>query len=224
MATSNLRKAAIVLGSLSEKQAAKLLVQMTPVEAAAVRREVSAIGPVGRRRREIVLQEFAARAKTPPDQGKPPVSETASESRFEFLYGLQADDLAALLADEHPQAIALVLAHLPAECAAAALGAMPAELQSVLVRRIAAMNEPSDEIIRDLEDALRQRVHRGGIVGATIGMASMVKMLGAMTPARERQLLGNLAQSDPELLSDIRRAMFGQDVADCTTACEPAVA
>ena len=40
-------------------------------------------------------------------------------------------------------------------------------------------------------------------------------MLNAMRPATERKLLGHIAQSDPDLLGEIRRAMFGDDVAAC---------
>ena len=38
-------------------------------------------------------------------------------------------------------------------------------------------------------------------------------MLNVMEPAAERRLLGKLAEADPELIREIRRAMFGVDVA-----------
>jgi hypothetical protein len=40
-----------------------------------------------------------------------------------------------------------------------------------------------------------------------------------MRPAAERQLLGRLAGTDPDLLHDIRSVMFGPDVA---AICQPA--
>ena len=55
---------------------------------------------------------------------------------------------------------------------------------------------------------------RGGIAGA-------VAILNSMRPAAERQLLGQLAGTDPGLLNDIRAAMFGTDVA---AICPAAIA
>ena len=46
-------------------------------------------------------------------------------------------------------------------------------------------------------------------------MTNVVKMLNVMVPAAERRLLGDLAQADPDLHREIRRAMFGADVAAC---------
>jgi flagellar motor switch protein FliG len=40
-------------------------------------------------------------------------------------------------------------------------------------------------------------------------------MFGAMRPATERKLLGGIAEADPDLLRQIRRAMFGADVMAC---------
>ncbi len=251
MATAGVRKAAVVLSNLPEKQAAGLLGQLTAAEAAAVRGEMAGIGRLGRRRREAVLREFAARATVcaTASQKQCERCEAASgltASAFQLLHGMETEDLLALLADEHPQTVALVLSHLPAQQAAEALAAMPPELQAPLIRRIAAIDEPSAEIIRDVEDAIRRRLNGGKrgqspfvrsraptegwsravpangdcplFPGTSIGMASVVKMLGAMRPAGERRLLGDLAQADPDLLGDIRRAMFGADVAGCETA------
>jgi flagellar motor switch protein FliG len=217
MATAGIRKAAVVLSSLPEKQAVGLLGQMTAAEAAAVRGEMAGLDRLGPRRRQAVLQEFAARATASHDR-----CETASgrdSSAFQLLHGMETEDLLALLADEHPQTVALVLSHLPADQAAKALGAMPPEPQAPLMRRIAMMDEPSLEIIRDVEEAIRRRLNGVESAGASIGMTSVVKMLGAMRPADQRRLLGEIAQADAELLGGIRQAMFGADVAGCETAC-----
>lgn len=129
-----------------------------------------------------------------------------------------------MLADEHPQIIAIVLAHLPSHRAAAVLAEMAPEQQSSVVRRITLMQEPDDEILREVARALQLRL-QGRIHSMPRGLAFVVKVLNAMNPADERMLLGEIAQADPELSSDIRRAMFGADVAACSewpamkTAC-----
>lgn len=228
MAFAGVRKAAIVLSSLPERQAAALLTQLTAAESEAVRGQMASLGQVGRRRRQVVLQEFAARATV-----RRPASGIRYESiearasnpattRFRFLRAMATEDLATLLAEEHPQTIALILSHLPADRAGQVLSAMPSELQASIIRRIATMDEPSTEVVDDLEEALRQRVGDAACGEASIGMVSIVKMLGAMQPATERQLLDDIAQADPNLFGTIRRAMFGADVASCEMACEAA--
>ncbi len=105
---------------------------------------------------------------------------------------------------------------------------MPPELQVQLIGRIATIDVPDEEIIRDVEAAIERRLNgeKGGCspfeqasADSPPGMTSLVKMLGAMRPADQRRLLGEIAQADVELLGGIRRAMFGADVAGCETAC-----
>ncbi len=226
-----------MLSSLPKKQAAGLLERLTAAEAAAVRREMAGIGRLGRRRRETVLREFAAcaagcatmcaTASQKQCNDEPPgtacskqwhTGETPSGSTFQFLHGIEVEDLLALLADEHPQTVALILSHLPAQQAADALGAMPPELQTPVIRRIATIEEPGVEIVQDVEEAIRRRLSAAGDAKTSVGITSVVKMLGAMPPASERLLLDELAQADSVLLGNVRRAMFGADVADCETA------
>ena len=136
---------------------------------------------------------------------------------------METEDLVALLADEHPQTVALVLSHLPADQAAEALGAMPPELQAPLVRRIAAIDEPSAEIIRDVEEAIRRRLSGAGSTGDQ-------HRHGQRRQDARRHAAGQPSggcsetsrRPTPDLLGDIRRAMFGADVAGCETACEAA--
>ncbi|MEN6449235.1 MAG: hypothetical protein ABFC96_01980 [Thermoguttaceae bacterium] len=237
MAIAGTRKAAIVLSSLPEKQAATLLAQLSSVEAGAVRGEIAALGQVGRRRREVVLREFASQTARAPRATHPPAApvtderstaatpETASGGDlFRFLFTMHPDELAATLADEHPQTIAVVLTHLPADQAGKVLSTLPAELQSSVIRRIAMMEEPSEEILREVEEALRRRLYGSPIVGLGVGMTSVVKMLGAMRPTAERELLDELADADPDLFGSVRRAMFGSDVAACEAICDATIA
>jgi len=133
---------------------------------------------------------------------------------FQFLHALDAEDLLALLADGQPQMIALVLSYLPAQRAAEVIDLLTPERQAAVVGRIAAMDQPRVEIVRDVAAALQRR-----LVGAKrkprAGLLGVVRMLNSMQPTAERKLLGQLAEADPDLLVEIRRAMFGDDVAAC---------
>ena len=78
------------------------------------------------------------------------------------------------------------------------------------------MSEPSPEVVRDVENGLKRRLSAAiGRPTGNRGVASVVRMLNVMEPAAERRLLGKLAEADPQLVREIRRAMFGVDVAAC---------
>jgi flagellar motor switch protein FliG len=210
MAIATLRKAAVFLKSLSKPQAAAVLAKLSPDEAAAVSAEMAAIGQISGAEEDAVLREFAAVGALRAENG--PTAETLP---FAFLHGLDAQQLLTLIGDERPQTIALVLSRLPARQAAEALAAFSPEQQASVISRIAATEQPSPEIIREVASAIQHRLSGPARVPVGRALARVAKMFGAMCPTAERRLLESIAQADPELLHKIRRAMFGADVAAC---------
>ena len=210
MAIATLRKAAVFLASLPNQQAAALLATLSPEQAAVVSAEMGGIGPVDREEQEAVMRDFAASGSSQPQDDV-----LATASPFEFLHGIEANDLLALIGDEHPQTIALVLSQLPAEQAAGAIAALSPDRQASVIARIARIDQPSPEIVTEVAGAVHRRLAGPVSVPVSGGMARVVKMFGAMRPATERKLLVGIAQADPELLRAIRQAMFGPDVAAC---------
>ena len=206
--SNTLRKAAIILSTLPNGQAASLMRSLEPGQAAAVAGETERLRAVDADEREAVVLEFAAAQAQQLGQPTPPDSEP-----FEFLFDLETEDLWSLIADEQPQTIAMILSFLPPHQAAELLAQLEPQDQIALIRRVAGSGEPSPEVIGDVELAIRRKL-AGTATQPTAerGVVGVVKMLNAMDPVAERQLLGELSQSDPQLLLDIRRAMFGYDV------------
>jgi len=113
---------------------------------------------------------------------------------------------------EHPQTIALILAHLRSEQAATVLEGLPFDKQTEIVKRMATLqsvpNEFIDEMARTLESEL--------IVGNTSerhfgGVDMMADILNKMSRSNESAILDYLDESDPELAGDIRNLMFTFD-------------
>src|SRR3954471_19863274 len=77
---------------------------------------------------------------------------------FEFLRSADPRQVMTFLADEHPQTVALVLAHLSAEHAASLLAWLPLEVQSDVAHRIAVMERPSPEVVRQVEEELEHKL------------------------------------------------------------------
>jgi flagellar motor switch protein FliG len=210
MAIAALRKAAVFLGSLPDEQAAGLLAKLSPEQAAAVSAEAAAMGPVNREEQEAVIQEFAACGSSQADNGLP-----TGVSPFTFLQDTEANDLLGAIGNEHPQTIALILSQLPAEQAAGVIALLSPDQQASVIARIAKIDQPSQEIVAEVAEAVHRRLAGPVRIPVSRGMSRVVKMFGSMRPKTERKLLGGIAQADPELLRAIRRAMFGPDVAAC---------
>ena len=211
MATSDLRKAAVVLLSLPSGQRSQLLDKLEPEQAKAVAAEMNGLGALSGTEQEAVAREFAeahpARLAARSPSGTVP---------FQFLHDLPSDALLDLMADEHPQAIALVLTYLPPRQAAEVLAELTPEEQLSVICRIATIGEPSPDAVQDVEMGLKRRLSgAGGRPAAERGVASAIKIFNAMAPSAERSLLGKLAEVEPQLVREIRRAMFGVDVAVC---------
>ena len=68
------------------------------------------------------------------------LSQSFVELPFAFMQHLDARQIVSFLSDEHPQTIALVLAHLPAGLASHILAGLGRELQADVAHRIAVMD------------------------------------------------------------------------------------
>jgi flagellar motor switch protein FliG len=108
--------------------------------------------------------------------------------------------LVSLLTQEQPQAIALVLAHLPHDRAAHILARLPATMQSDVIRRLVDLEETDAEILRDVEQAFEQRLAKHASTRRqTAGMAAVEAILKASDHTSRRQILNNLAAHDRPL-------------------------
>jgi flagellar motor switch protein FliG len=209
METSNLRKAAVLMRSLSEDQVALLLSKLAPEQALAVSAEMAGLCSISPEEQEAVAVAFAEASSAGMELEK----NTSNEDKpFQFLWDIEPKELVALLGNEHPQTMALILSQLPTQQAAETISALPPDQQTSVTRRIAAISPPNPEIVDDVEQCL-QSLLTGVKDREALGVAGVVKILGAMRPSAERQLLHEIGQTDPDLLREIRQAMFGVDIA-----------
>jgi flagellar motor switch protein FliG len=231
MDAQSLRKAAILLISLPEDDAAKLLAKLTPKQAELVSMEIAQLRSVPPEEQDRVILEFAeSKPRGVVRKGGLEVVQTlleralgrqASETLdnvrqaiaalpFGFLRRVDPQNILTFLSEEHPQTIALVLCHLPAQLAAQVLSGLPASVQMSVVRRIANMGQTSPEILKSVEEALASRLE--SVMNQSLeragGVATVAEILNVADRATERALLENLAQEDPELVEQIRRLMF----------------
>ena len=175
MADKNLRKAAVLIRSLDSDTAAIMLAQLAPEEAASIRVAIRDLGQLDAEEQADVLAEFrSTKPATASQSGTRGVelslsatansagvnaaaaTATASPSarRFEFLATAQVSVLVRFLAREHAQTIAVVLAHLTPERAAAVLGELPSKLQTEAIERLSTLGETDPESVTVVEREL----------------------------------------------------------------------
>jgi len=229
---NELRKAAVLLMSLPQEEAAQVMGKLTAKQVEAVSIEIAKLGTVTGDEQTSVINEFAnagpgmlpagaggldvAKSLVEKALGKN-ASSTLDSMRqqieavpFGFLHKVDSQNLLTFIVDEHPQTIALILAHLPATLAANILGGLPSDRQLAVVRRVANMGQTNPEIIKEVEQGLSSRM--SSIMSQQFekagGVPQVAQVLNVIDRATERALLENLAQEDPELVEEIRRLMF----------------
>jgi len=232
MPASDRRKAAVLLMSLPQEQAALLLTKLSSKEVEAVSIEIAKLGAIGGDEQETAILDFAnanpnaltggmgglemARNLVEKALGKSAtatldnVRQSIEALPFGFLQKVDSQNLLTFIIDEHPQTIALILCHLPPSQAADIIAGLPAERQLSVVRRIATMGQTSPEIIEEVEDGLEHRM--ASVMSQQFenagGVAAVAEILNVTDRSTERSLMENLAQEDPDLVEEIRRLMF----------------
>ena len=138
------------------------------------------------------------------------IRELIESTPFSFLRNVDSQNLLTYILDEHPQTIALIISHLPANIGAEILAGLPEPHRLSVVRRVATMGRTNPEIIREVERGLERRmsnVMSQSFEGAG-GVEAVAEMLNVSDRATERALMDSLKDEAPELVEEIRRLMF----------------
>lgn len=227
MTPAALRKAAIFLASVDDDTAHAVLEQLPPAQAAALRAEWAMLDDVDAEQQEAVIHDFLdagrpappaipdlglalddtlqhhLRLETPAECWQPAEIEEELRAPFDFLQETDAALVAQHLDGEHPQAIALVLSHLPLTRAAAVLEHLPNALQEEALARLVEADETHPEVVREVERSLELRLgeqaRRRDVRRRGENLASA--LLGEMRSGSGQRLLSRLAERDASLAS-----------------------
>ncbi len=230
--TTELRKAAILLMSLPQEEAAKVMGKLKPKQIEAVSIEIARLDHVSGNEQESVIYEFAdanpnafigsgggldiAKSLVQKALGKEArdtldnVQQSIEALPFGFLKKVDPQNVVTFVNDEHPQTIALILSHLPPSYGAQIIAGLPPDRQLSVIQRIAQMGQTNPEVIKQVEEGLESRMM--SVMSQQFenagGVNSVAEILNVTDRTTERNLLENLAQEDPDLVEEIRRLMF----------------
>jgi flagellar motor switch protein FliG len=129
---------------------------------------------------------------------------------FEFLKKADPNQLLGFIQDEHPQTIALILAYMPTNQAAAILTKLPGDLRGDVAERIASMDQVPPEVIRRVESVLERKV--SSLINEDItkagGPKALVDLLQRVDRSTERLIMDMLTENNPELADEVKNMMF----------------
>jgi flagellar motor switch protein FliG len=231
--SDSLRKAAILVSLLDARSADAILDPMDEQLSAQVRQAVMELDEVSAAEQESVLADFFGRGNDG-DQADGGVEleigdqqgdthcdlfsrqtlrpKASSAPSLSFLADVAPALLADLLAREHPQTIAVVVAHLPAEHAGQVLERLPPALATEALSRMAWLTTPLPEVLADLESELRRRLAPHGPAPA-VGPASLdsVRAILESLPGPTRaELINRLARQDERLVRRLEAPLRGK--------------
>jgi len=138
------------------------------------------------------------------------IVDVGAANTLESLELVDSRTLANFLINEHPQTIALVIAHLASERMVDVLRRLPEGLQAEVVLRIANLDFVSPELIAQLDDVLKTELSTLGSIDTNQlgGVEPIADMLNLMDKNTEKNIMSRVEEKDPELAEEIRKLMF----------------
>ena len=131
---------------------------------------------------------------------------------FAFLHSVEPGRVAAFLSDEHPQVVAVVVAHLPADLAAHVLGALDEDKRVEVALRVGTMGKVPHDAVAAIAATLSGQLLDKGVVSegerAGSGSGTLAAILNRAERQVERQVLAGMDTTDPELAEEVRRQLF----------------
>lgn len=225
--------AAILLMLLGEDEAAQLLGRLDPTEVQHLGGAMFGVADVSETQVNDVLDTFVERARARTslgfdsgpqirgmmqkalgaDRAETMLARITPQTRsngLEALKWMDARTIAALIENEHPQIMALILAHLEPPVAADVLQLMPDEIQPDLIHRVATLGPVTAEAMADLEELLLRPVAPAKAGGGTRrgGASEAAQIVNNTRKTAEQRIIKALQKLDKTLARSIEDEMF----------------
>ena len=242
-----LRKAAILMVGLNDELATVLLQNLGDSEAQKVTEEIMRMGDVSSKDVQRVLTEFHALLEADeyvlrggPDYALRLLTEAFGEARAQgmlaqvqagvestgdlaTLQKLEPQQLSKFLENEHPQTVALVLAHLDSKKGSSLLMHLTPAMRIDAIQRLAEVRQFSPEMAQKVALVLSRRMDSLGQTGRKnyAGYKSVAELLNRIDAGTTKGILESIEQKAPKIATEIRALMFTFD--DLLTVPQPSI-
>ena len=137
-------------------------------------------------------------------------SQEAAQGNLAKLQRTDPQQLGKLLDSEHPQTIALVLAHLDPKRASTVLDSLSEERKVLSIQRLAEMRQFSPEMAQKVAHILHRRLESMGDTArkSYSGFKAVADLLNRLNAEESKKILETIEEGQPELALNIRNLMF----------------
>lgn len=226
------RKAAIFLMAMGEDYAVQAFEKMNELEISDVAFEMSSIEQITPEMLKAVSLDFVDQfegeskmiietdsfiknivKKTLKDKDADTILDDLEKKKqdkpFIWSRNVNVGTLAGYVEGEHPQTVAMILAHMPSEISSDILISLPEELKGDVAMRIAKLGQISEDVVRDVDRALRLELSGAvGPGGKAGGLQVLVDIINGVDKTTEDTVMEFFEEDNPEMANDIRNLMF----------------
>ncbi|MGA7978754.1 MAG: flagellar motor switch protein FliG [Chromatiaceae bacterium] len=233
-------RAAILLMTIGERLAAEVLRHLNPKEVQKIGLAMAGLQGVSRQEVATTLEEFLKQvlSRTPlgigtedylrktltgalgKDKAQNLIGRIMAGERLSGLEALRWMDppaIARLVRNEHPQIVAIVLAHLDPDQSAEVLSLFPESQRADLVMRVANLESVPPSALTELDAILDQKVtDNPSIQSSRIGgLTTAVNLLNLLDRSMGTEIMDSIKEQDPDLAVALDEALFTfEDLAD----------
>jgi flagellar motor switch protein FliG len=218
-------KAAILIRSMGAGVAERILSGLNDSEQEVVRRHINQMGPVPPEVIEKVAKEFtvittgrARTAKLPFPPKSESVSNTGDDNDsasgetegLDAIASLNADEIFALIKDEHPQTIAVILIHLKTPVASDVIAKLPDEIKTDVAMRVVTLAKVNADMVEEVnavfKDILKNKKSSVAYIGG--GVDRLAEILNQTDEISSELILSEIEETDAEMAAQIKQSMF----------------
>ncbi|MGA2350756.1 MAG: flagellar motor switch protein FliG [Terracidiphilus sp.] len=232
---SGLRKAAVLLVAVGEESAKEILRALPEVDVQRLTEELADLRGITPEMSSGILEEFWELLETQNfmthgglDYASRLLEQTFGKERADDLLALvrrsqeaaqgnlaklqrtDPQQLGKLLDSEHPQTIALVLAHLDPRRASMVLDNLSEDHKVLSIQRLAEMRQFSPEMAQKVAHILHRRLENVGDTArkSYSGFKAVADLLNRLNAEESKKILETIEDGQPELALSIRNLMF----------------
>ena len=232
---SDASKAAAMFVLLGEEVASGIMKHLNEAEIEQLSKEISTVGPIGADKAEanaeelyqmLVANRFVSEGGV--DYARKVILKTlgagsakriidrlsssyASNNAFQAIDKVNPIQLSQFIQHEHPQTIALILAHLSPRAGAELLESLPEEIQAEASVRMANIDEISPDVMSSIASVLEEKLKPVGNYGDGEGLGgirAVAELFNRLDRRMSRTVLEQIDADKPEIANSIRQLMF----------------
>lgn len=217
---------------IGEKASAEVLKRLSPEEIEQIGLEIAQIKKSEPNIAESVLEEFVQKADTGPlsggkdyagklielslgtDQSRKFLGKLEGSEgtyyRFEAFKGINPSHIVKFLQNEHPQTIALVVAHLDSAQGAKVFSLLAPDARAEVSLRVAALEDISPDVLDRVAEVLEKKLRTlASLRQETFGgIRAVADILNKIDPTMSRGVLEEMDTKEPEVAVSVRNLMF----------------